>query len=132
MIKTLKGLCVLIGRILIAYVFVGSAVHRTMHFQEAIDYSHSVGVYTVLNFRLVMATVLETIGAVSFILGYKVRLGAICLLLFMIPVTFLFHAFWNYTGPEATMQMMHFTMNLGLIGGILFVLGMGAGPFSID
>lgn len=130
--KNLKGLSVLIGRIFIASVFVTSAIHRMTNFQEAVTYSQSVGVYTALNFRLVLATVLEIIGSICFILGYKIEIGAICLLIFMIPVTFLFHAFWTYTGQEAAMQMIHFIMNLGLTGGIFFVLGMGAGPFSID
>ena len=120
MMSNVKGLCVLIGRILIASVFVTSAIHRTTNFQEAVAYSQSVGVYTALNFRLILATILEIIGAVTFILGYKVEIGAICLLFFMIPVTFLFHAFWNYTGQEAAMQMIHFTMNMGLTGGIFF------------
>jgi len=122
----------LLVRILIASIFVFSAIHRMTHYQEAVMYSHSVGLYTALDFRLVLATILEIVGALSFIFGYKTTIGAICLLLFMIPVTIHFHAFWNYSGQEASMQVMHFIMNAGLTGAIFFVLGMGAGPFSLD
>lgn len=132
MIKDLRSWSVLIGRLFMAFIFIFSAIHRMTNFQEAVMYSHSVGVHTALNFRLVLATILELIGAVSFILGYKIEIGAICLLIFMIPVTILFHGFWAYTGQEQAMQLMHFVMNTSLIGGILFVLGMGAGPFSLD
>jgi len=105
---------------------------KITNFQGAVDYSHSVGIYTGLTFLLISATILEIIGAVSFILGYKIKFGAICLLIFMIPVTLLFHGFWRYTGQQATMQMINFMKNVCMTGGILFVLGIGAGPFSLD
>ena len=132
MIKTLSGLSVLIGRILIASIFVFSAMDKITNFQGAVAYSHSVGIYTGLTFLLISATILEIIGSISFILGYKIKVGAVCLLVFMIPVTILFHGFWRYTGQQASMQMINFMKNVCMTGGILFIFGMGAGPFSLD
>ncbi len=133
--NTLSGLSVFVGRILIASIFVFSAMGKITNFQGAVAYSHSVGIfgiYTGLTFLLISATILEIIGAVSFILGYKIKFGAICLLIFMVPVTLLFHGFWRYSGQEAAMQMINFMKNVCMTGGILFVLGIGAGPFSLD
>jgi uncharacterized membrane protein YphA (DoxX/SURF4 family) len=55
--------------------------------------------------------------------------GIICL----IPVTFMMHNFWTYQDPiESQMQMIHFLKNTALIGGIVFIIFFGAGPYSID
>ncbi|HEY9612070.1 DoxX family protein [Allocoleopsis sp.] len=71
--------------------------------------------------------VFQLIGAISLLLGYKVRWGAILLILFLIPTTLVFHDFW--ANPKETIA---FLKNLGLIGGLLMVYYAGAGAVSLD
>ncbi len=71
--------------------------------------------------------VFQLIGMISLLLGYKVRWGALLLILFLIPTTLVFHGFW--ANPKETIP---FLKNLGLIGGLLMVYYAGAGPISLD
>ncbi len=71
--------------------------------------------------------VFQLIGAISLILGYKVRWGVILLILFLIPTTLVFHDFW--ANPKETIS---FLKNVGLIGGLLMMYYAGAGPVSLD
>jgi uncharacterized membrane protein YphA (DoxX/SURF4 family) len=61
------------------------------------------------------------------LLGYKTRLGAILLILFLIPTTLVFH-----TDFSKEMQVIAFLKNLAIIGGLLMVVYAGAGPISLD
>ncbi|MEW6496311.1 MAG: DoxX family protein [Cyanobacteriota bacterium] len=71
--------------------------------------------------------VFQLVGAISLVLGYKVRWGAILLIVFLIPTTLVFHNFWS--DPKETIA---FLKNLGLIGGLLMVYYAGAGAVSLD
>jgi len=51
------------------------------------------------------------IGSILFISGFKQRLGASLLLLFIIPTTFMFHVF--------PFQIREVLMNAGLVGGLI-------------
>ena len=52
--------------------------------------------------------------------------------LFLIPVTFVFHAFWGLDAKEAATQQIQFLKNLSIMGGMLMVVAHGAGAYSLD
>jgi putative oxidoreductase len=130
--KTIKGLSVLIGRILISLLFVESLYGRLSNFKANIDYVNMYGIHSAVVFLLIAASVLEFTGLLLISTGFKIEIGAICLLVFMIPITFIFHAFWKLGGMDMVNQMIHFMKNISIIGALFFILGTGAGPFSID
>ena len=65
-------------------------------------------------------------------LGFKARLGGWALVLYLIPVSHIFHNFWAFTGAEQQMQMINFLKNLAIMGGLLLVALRGAGKPCID
>lgn len=67
------------------------------------------------------------VGGALLLLGFKTRIGAILLIIFLIPTTLLFHNF--IADPSETNA---FLKNLGLIGGLLMVIYSGPGQLSID
>ena len=70
---------------------------------------------------------------ISVLLGYRVRIGAWLLVLFLVPVTFMMHAFWAVPDPMmARMQQAMFMKNLSMLGGALLLTYFGAGPISVD
>ena len=71
--------------------------------------------------------VFEIAGGASLILGYKARIGAILLLLFLTPATLLFH--YPIADPS---QMIQFMKNLAIMGGLLMVTVYGSGPVSLE
>jgi putative oxidoreductase len=73
------------------------------------------------------------VGGLSVLFGYRARLGALLLVLFLVPVTLAMHAFWSVGDATlAQMQQAMFMKNLSMLGGALLILYFGAGPYSMD
>ena len=120
----------LAGRIIFSLIFLLAAMG---HFSSAeIAYASAQGV-PMASVLVPLSGVISAVGALSIILGYKARLGALLLVIFLVPVTLYMHAFWNVTDPMMKqMQMAMFMKNLSLLGGALIIGYFGSGPLSID
>ena len=119
-----------IGRVLFAFIFVLAAPR---HFtSQAAQYAASQGV-PLAAIAVPLSGVIALAGGLSVMLGYRARVGAWLLVLFLVPVTFAMHAFWSVTDPMARqMQMVNFLKNLSMLGGALLLAHFGAGPVSLD
>jgi putative oxidoreductase len=82
-------------------------------------------------FLLVGAIVLEIAGALMVLLGWHARWGALMLAAFVVPATLIFHNFWAVDAAQYTNQVNHFMKNLSILGALVFIMGAGAGPFSL-
>ena len=72
-------------------------------------------------------------GGLSILVGYRAKLGAWLVVLFLVPVTLMMHKFWAVPDPMmAQIQMMMFMKNLSMLGGALLITQFGAGPLSLD
>jgi putative oxidoreductase len=121
----------LAGRILLCSLFLMSSFSKITNWSgtEAAMASKGLPMVEVL---LPIAVLFELGGALSVLLGYYARLGALALFLFLIPTTLTFHNFWAVQGPDQLNQIMHFMKNVVIMGGLLKVIADGAGAFSID
>lgn len=76
--------------------------------------------------------VIALLGALSILFGYRAKLGAWLIVIFLIGVTPM-HKFWGIADPMMQqMQMVMFMKNLAMLGGALFLTQFGSGPWSID
>ena len=78
------------------------------------------------------AIVFLILGGLSVAAGFKARLGACMLLLFLAGATYYFHDFWNAEADQKPTEMIQFLKNLALSGTMLFIIANGAGPGSLD
>ena len=85
-----------------------------------------------MSWLLAVAAVVEIVGGLSILTGTFARLGALSLIAFLVVTTFLFHDFWTLSGPARDLQITMFLKNLSILGGLLLVLGFGAGGASVD
>jgi putative oxidoreductase len=70
---------------------------------------------------------------VSILIGYKTRIGAAMIIVFLVPVTLVFHHFWTVADPTArSIQMVDFMKNISILGGSLMILVHGPGECSLD
>jgi putative oxidoreductase len=124
-----RGL-VLTARILYSLIFIFAALG---HFSsQTIAFAAAQGV-PLAGLAVPLSGILALAGGLSVLLGYHARWGALALILFLVPVTFMMHKFWAVSDPMMKqMQMVMFMKNLGLIGGALMVYVFGAGPLSLD
>ena len=120
----------LIGRVLFSLIFIFAAFG---HFKpETITYAASAGV-PLAKLAVPASGILSLAGGLSILLGYRAKLGAWALVVFLVPVTVTLHNFWTVTDPMMRqMQMVMFMKNLGLIGGALMFAVHGAGAYSLD
>ncbi len=126
----------LIGRILFSLIFLSSGImgHLAMASQTA-AYASSSGLPMAMPL-VVISGIIAILGALSIILGYKAKMGAWLIVIFLVPITFAMHNFWTITDPAQammkTMQMAMFMKNLSMMGGALMISYFGAGPISLD
>ena len=121
----------LVGRIFIGILFFLAGISKLSSWQDTVVSVSNLGIQFP-SFFVGVAFILEVLGGLSLILGYKTRLGAFLLILFIIPATLLFHSFWTVTGQEAMEQARTFINNLGLLGGLLLLSAFGGGKYSFD
>jgi putative oxidoreductase len=119
-----------VGRALFALIFIFSSLN---HFGgEMIGYAESNGV-PLANIAVPFSGIMVLMGGLSVLLGYRARWGAVLLILFLLPVTFMMHDFWTRgDAAEYQNQMVHFMKNLSMLGGAILIACLGAGPVSID
>lgn len=75
---------------------------------------------------------LEVVGAVGVLVGYRTRIAAAGLIVFTVLATVLFHNYWDFAPEAREGEFIHFLKNVGLVGGFLLLIGAGPGRFSVD
>jgi putative oxidoreductase len=115
-----------IGRILLATIFVFSGLGKLMAPAATIGYIQSTGL-PLASLGLVAAIIVELGGGLLLALGYKTRLVAVVLAVFSVVTGLIFH---SALGDQN--QLIHFLKNLAMAGGLLQVAAFGAGAYSLD
>jgi len=113
----------LVGRLFVAIIFLASAFGKITNFDGTLQYMDSHGM-PAANLLCVGAILVESLGAVALILGYKTRWGAAGLAVFLVAATAVFH-----TGHDQRIQLLK---NLAILGGLLNLLAQGPGGISLE
>jgi putative oxidoreductase len=121
---------VLLGRVFFALIFLMAGLN---HFSsQTISYAASQGV-PLASIAVPFSGVLALFGGLSILLGYRAKLGAWLIALFLVGVTPMMHKFWTVPDPMMhQMQMVMFMKNLAMLGGALLISQFGSGPWSLD
>jgi putative oxidoreductase len=118
------------GRLGFSLIFILAGLNHFTAKSIALAGSHGVPLAVI---AVPFSGMLALAGGLSVLLGYRAKLGAWLLVLFLIPVTLTMHKFWGLADPMmAEAQMIMFMKNISLIGGALIISQLGAGPFSLD
>ncbi|MFZ0197655.1 MAG: DoxX family protein [Candidatus Sulfotelmatobacter sp.] len=121
---------VFVGRLLFALIFVMSGPRHFM--SQTIAYAASQGV-PMASIVVPFSGLLAFLGGLSILLGYRAKLGAWLIVLFLVGVTPMMHKFWAVTDPMMyQMQLVMFLKNLSMLGGALLITQLGSGPWSLD
>lgn len=122
----------LTGRVLIAALFIPAGLMKIPGFAGTAGYMASKGL-PMVNVLLVLTIIIELGGGLMLLLGWRAREAALVMFLFMIPVTLVFHAYWNIADAIAMgEQQRNFMKNIAIMGGLSFVAAFGSGPLSLD
>jgi putative oxidoreductase len=122
----------LAARVLVGQIFLISGVMKLIDPAGTQDEMAGRGMFWVPLF-FAGSVAFELAGGLSLLLGYKARIGALALFLYLIPVTLVFHSWWTYPDPmQQRVNMRFFLHNLALMGGLVLFMTLGAGPLSLD
>ena len=127
----MQNLTALIGRVLIAYLYIPSGIAKLTGFAGTVGYIASKGL-PLPELGAAIAVVVELLIAAAFLVGFKTRVAAAVLALFTVAAAVLFHNYWALPAGQQMMQQLLFTKNIAVVGGLLAFVAFGAGAFSLD
>jgi putative oxidoreductase len=120
----------LLGRFFFVLIFLLSAPINFS--RQTIAYAASQGV-PLASLAVPLSGLIALAGGLSILLGYRARIGAWLIVLFLAAVTPMLHNFWTVADPMMhQMQFIMFMKNLSMLGAALFISQLGAGPWSLD
>ena len=114
----------LVARILISVLFLLNGIFKISNYDGTVGWMEGFGIPGIL---IIPAIILEIVGPIFIILGYKAKIAAGFLSLFCISTGVIFH---NDFSDQA--QLGSFLKNIALAGGFLFIFINGTQDFSLD
>ena len=114
----------LLARILISALFLINGIFKITNYDGTLDWMEGYGMPGVL---LIPAIILEILGPILIIIGYKTKITAAFLSLFCLATAVIFHNDFSNQ-----MQLTSFLKNIALAGGFLFLVINGSKKFSLD
>jgi putative oxidoreductase len=121
----------LVGRILLAALFLVAGVRKLMAVAASAGYFAKLGM-PMPEVMAWVAVAIELGGGLLLVLGWKTRSVAWLLILFTAIATFMAHRFWQFDAAQYGNQLNHFLKNAAVIGGLLYVVAFGPGALSLD
>jgi len=124
----------LIGRILFAYLLVGSGIGHLTQTAAMTGYAESRGLSNA-KLMVQISGVAFILGAVSIVFGIWGDIGALGLAILLVITAVMMHAFWKETdATNKMMEMVQFNKDVALAGGalaIFYILGSDFAPYTI-
>ncbi len=121
----------LIGRILIAYLFIPAGIGKLTGFGGTVGYISSAGL-PLPEVAAAIAIVIELGLGIALLLGFKTRWIAIVMAIFPVAAALFFHKYWAVPDAMKMAQQINFNKNIAIAGGLLAFAAFGPGRFSID
>jgi putative oxidoreductase len=130
-IGSLQDTFALVGRVLLAYLFIPAGWGKIAGFSGVTGYIASQGV-PLPEVAAALAIVAELGLGLLLLVGWQARWAALGLAVFVAVITPIFHGYWALPAAQQMMQKQAFDKNLAVVGGLLLLAALGGGRFSLD
>ncbi|MDA5095517.1 DoxX family protein [Aliiroseovarius sp. KMU-50] len=119
------------GRILLAFIFIMAGAQKIPGYAGVQGYMEMMGVPGAL---LPLVILTELGGGILLLIGWQTRFAAIALAGFSILSGIFFHLVPSFgmEAMQAQSEMTSFFKNVSIAGGLLMIVSLGAGHFSLD
>ena len=131
MVDSLKIPLVLVGRILIAFMFMQSGYEKLTDLTGTAGYIASGGLPNSTALAA-LTGVFELVAGLAILIGFKARWAALVLAAFTLVASFLYHRYWTAPADQQVVVQLLFMKNMAIVGGLLVIAALGAGPASMD
>jgi putative oxidoreductase len=120
------SLAILVGRVLLSILFILAGYSKLTDIAGTAGWFGSIGL-PMPTVTTVVVGLVELLGGLAVLIGFQTRIAAIVLALFTLGATAVAHLDFSQAGNALMLQK-----NLGLTGGFLLLVALGAGAYSID
>jgi putative oxidoreductase len=112
----------IIGRILFSALFIMSGFGHFRNRKDMVAYAQMMKA-PAPEILVPLTGLMIILGGLSVLFDFYTTIGAILLVLFLIPTAFIMHKFWEVQDPGLSAnQMAHFFKNLALAGASLIII----------
>src|SRR5208283_2367946 len=126
-----KDLAVLVGRVLLAAMFIISGYGKLTGFDGTAGYIGSKGL-PMPQILAAVAILIELGGGLAIVMGWKTRWAALAFVVFLLVITPIFHNYWAAAADQMMGQKINFMKNVSILGGMLILFAFGPGRYSVD
>ena len=131
MFDKLQDPLALAGRLLLAWLFLPAGIGKLTGFAGTVTYISSVHM-PMPPAAAALALVVEIVGGIALIAGYRTRVTAIVLAVFTVVASLFFHNYWALPADQQMIPQLLFNKNIAVVGGLLTLAAWGAGAWSLD
>lgn len=122
----------LVGRILLAAIFLTSGFGKLTGFEGTVGYIASKHL-PLPQVAAIIAILCELGGGILLLVGFKARWAGLVLAIFTLAAGLLFHDYWSLTdAAQVAANKINFWKNVAISGGMLMVFAFGPGRYSVD
>jgi putative oxidoreductase len=122
----------LVGRILLAAIFLTSGFGKITGFDGTVGYIASKHL-PLPQVGAIIAILCELGGGILLLVGFKARWAGLVLAIFTLAAGLLFHDYWNLSdAAQVAANKINFWKNVAISGGMLMVFAFGPGRYSVD
>ena len=129
--ESTKNLLTLVGRALLALLFIPAGFSKLTGFAGAVGYIAAKGV-PMPEVCAAIAIAAELGLGLLLLVGWQARWAALGLAIFVAVITPIFHNFWSVPEAQQMMQQQNFFKNFAAVGGLLVLAAFGPGGWSMD
>lgn len=126
-----QNLVALVGRILLAVMFVTAGFGKIGGFAGSVAYATNAGL-PMPQVAVAIGLLIELVGGLLVIVGLFTRPAAFAIALFCVVAAFFFHNYWAMPEAQKMMQSINFWKNISIAGGALVLAAFGPGGYSLD
>ncbi len=137
--EALRNLTALVGRVLLALIFVVSGFSKLTNLSGTAGYMQHAGIPHALVYPGLFLSIAVELGlGLLVMIGFRARIAAMLMFLWFIPVTIMFHFLpWREAVAHsdkmgAMMQYLNYMKNISIMGGLLVLASFGSGAWSAD
>ncbi len=127
----MKDIADLIARIFISILFLYESLDAIIFFDSNLMTMQEYGITFIPKLFLSLAIVCLLLGGLMVLSGYYANIGAIMLLIYWLPFTFIVYSFWNDPPETQRITSLNFMLNMAIIGGLLLLVANGSRKYSI-
>jgi len=131
MFNALQNPLTLVGRLLLALLFLPAGIGKITGFAGTVGYITSAGL-PMPAVAAVIALTVEIVGGLALLSGFGTRIAALVLAVFTLVASVFFHNYWAVPADQQFVQQLLFFKNIAVAGGLLVLAAWGAGGWSVD